>query len=298
MLGSKKVLINNFFSVGVIQIANYAAPLIIIPVVSRIIGPEKFGVINFSNSFIAYFTLLIGFGFNITATRRIAADPYNQENRNKVFSEVFTAQCLLLLLSVIIFIISLLTVPQLKQEKEVAIFTFITCFATVMTQNWLFQAMQELPKVAILNLVSKALFTISILITIKEESDYIWQPLALSGSHLILAVTSFIWSIKKFNLKLYKVDFSDCSKMLWREKTFFFSLCVISLYTSTNIVVLGIFQNATEVGYYTAAQKLIIIFQSLISLPLSQVLFPYLSKIMKDNKEKGLKTVQNIFPII
>ena len=295
---SKKKLIQNIFSVGIIQVANYIFPIITIPIVSRIIGPDKFGVVNFNASFVAYFTLLIGFGFDLTATRKVAADPTNEKNRNKVFSEVFTSQSLLLLFSVIVFIVLFNTIPQLKEEKEVAIFSFIMCFGTLFTQNWLFQAMQDLPKIAILNLFSKIVYTIIILLAIRQKSDYIWQPLALSLSLVTIALISFLWAVKKYNLKLYRVKFIDCIQLLWNEKMFFFSLCVISLYTNTNVVILGIVKNSTEVGYYTAGQKLISIVIAILSIPLTQALYPYIGKAFAEDYKNGIIIVQKLIPIV
>ena len=294
----KKRLAANIASLGLVQISNYVFPIITIPLVSRIIGPDKFGVINFASAYIAYFTLLIGFGFDLTATRRVARDPDNAENRNKVFSEVFISQSLLLLVSAICFIISFFFVPQLYEEKAVAIFTFLTCFATLFTQNWLFQAMQDLPKVAILNFLTKVLFTIIILSTIHKKSDYVWQPLATSIAQVSVAVVSFFWSIKKYNLKLERVKIIDCIRLLWADKSFFLSLCVVNLYSSTSIVILGIFQNSTQVGYYTAGQKLILILQALISVPLATALFPYIGKAFGESHEKGLKIAQQLIPIV
>lgn len=298
MSSEKKILLKNIFSVGIIQISNYIFPLITIPIVSRIIGPDKFGVINFAASFVAYFTLIIGFGFDLTATRRVASDPLNEKNRNKVFSEVFSSQCFLLLFSVLIFIVCLFFVPQLKGEKEVAIYTFITCFATVMTQNWLFQAMQDLHKIAVLSLIGKIIFTIIVLSTIHMKSDYYWQPLALSISQIGIALISFFWSIKNYNLKLLRVSFKSCLNLLWDEKTFFFSLCVINIYTTTTIVVLGITNSSTDVGYYTAGQKLILIMQMIITIPLTQAIFPYIGKAFGDSFEKGIMVVQKIIPVV
>ncbi len=151
---NKKKLAKNLASVGLIQIANYVFPMISIPIISRIIGPDKLGTINFASSFIAYFVLLIGYGFDLTATIIISKDRSNEEVRNKVFSGVTTSQRRLLSISIVLYIIAVLLVPKDKAEKNVAIFTFLICFSTVLTQNWLFQAMQDLSKVAILYLIS------------------------------------------------------------------------------------------------------------------------------------------------
>ena len=291
-------LIKNLASVGMIQVANYVFPMISIPIISRIIGPDRLGAINFTASFIAYFTLMIGFGFDLTATRKVASDPHHEEKRNMVFSEVFSSKCLLLLISILIFTVCVLYIPQLALERELAIYTFLICFATVMTQNWLFQAMQDLPKMAMLNLLSKVVFTVMVLLLVRTKDDYTWQPLALSFSQILMALVSFSWAVKRYQLKFYRVTLSRCLSLLWEEKTFFFSLCIMNLYTNTNIIILGMVQNQTNVGYYTAGQKMISIIQLLLTVPLAQVLFPFMSKAFAADFDKGLDIAQRILPVV
>ena len=294
----KNRLIKNLASVGFMQVANYVFPMISIPIISRIIGPDKLGAINFTAAFIAYFTLVIGFGFDLTATRKVASDPQNEAKRNEVFSEVFSSKCLLLALSIIVFTICVLYVPQLALERELAIYTFLICFSTAMTQNWLFQAMQDLTKVAVLNLISKVAFTIAVLLLIRSKDDYTWQPLALSLSQLLMASISFWWAVKRYRLRLYWVRLSKCLSLLWEEKTFFLSLCIMNLYTSTNIIILGLVQNQSDVGYYTAGQKMISIIQILLTVPLAQVLYPYMGKAFADDFNKGLDIAQRLVPVV
>jgi O-antigen/teichoic acid export membrane protein len=179
-----------------VQIATYVLPLISVPIVSRIIGPEKYGTINFAVAYVAYFTLLISYSFDFSATRKISKDPDNIDNRNKVFSEVFYTQCLLFFLSTITFVILLFTVTQLKENKAVVIFSYLLCVSTLFTQNWLFQAMQDLSKVALFNLISKVLFTVAILIVVRKNQDYIWQPLIISVVQAMVAIWSFTWAFK------------------------------------------------------------------------------------------------------
>jgi O-antigen/teichoic acid export membrane protein len=291
-------LIRNIASIGSIQIANYIFPMISIPIISRIIGPDKLGSINFVASYVGYFVLLISFGFDLTAARKLSADPLNEKLRNKVCSEVITSQSILLLVSIFLFTISISLIPQLRAEKTIAVFTFITCFGTVLTQNWLFQAMQDLPKVAILNLISKILFTVTVLLLVRNKQDYIWQPFALSLSQLLVAIVSFTWAKKKYNLKLKFAKFGDCLRLLWNERIFFLSLCIINLYTTTNIVILGMVQSPLEVGYYTAGLKIITIMQMIISVPLSQALFPFVGRAFGESYDKGIETIQRAIPIV
>jgi O-antigen/teichoic acid export membrane protein len=291
-------LVKNIFSLSLLQLATYVMPLISVPVISRIIGADKFGVLEYAFAFTGYFSLLISYGFDFTATRKIAKDPGNIALRRKVFSEVLAAQCFLFLLSVLVFTICLWKVAPLTGEKKVAIFTFITCIATLLTQNWLFQAMQDLPKIVIINLIGKILFTIAVLWLIRAKEDYIWQPLLLSLANILVAVISFIWAFKRYNLKFVRVSFLQIISLLKQERAVFLSMAVISLYTTTNTVMLGILKSESEVGYFTSAQKLILVATSLINLPIAQALYPYLGASFGKSREEGTSTVQKILPLI
>ncbi|GAB2642983.1 oligosaccharide flippase family protein [Emticicia sediminis] len=294
----KGKLFSNILALSSIQIANYVLPLLSVPIISRIIGPEKFGIINLASSFTAYFVLLIGYGFDLTATRKIAQIPNDEERRSRIFSEVFSCKLLLFILSIIIFCICLFTVRPLEQEKMVAVFSFLFCISTLLTQNWLFQGMQNLTNVAMFSFFSKLIFTISILIVIKKQEDYVWQPLVISIAQIISALISLIWAVRKYRITFSFVSFKECVKLLYEERTVFFSLIVISFYTTTNTVILGLFQSPVQVGYYTAAQRLILISQSVIALPIAQALYPYIGSEFGKSFESGLKSVQQLVPLI
>lgn len=297
-MSKNKILLKNIFSVGIIQFANYLFPLLSLPIISRIIGPDKFGVLNFATAYMAYFLLLISYGFDSTAVRRILEKPNDLDHRNKIFNEVLQSQLLLFLVASILFIVSLYSVPELRQDKMVAIFTFLSCFAAVLTQNWLFQAMHDLSKVAILSMVSKVIFTIIVLFVVRHKDDYVWQPLAGSMAALIGAIISFIWSVKRYNLKFKMVSVKQCFNLLWEERFMFVSIIIINFYTNTNVVLLGLFHSASQVAFYSSGIRLVTIFQSIISSVLSQAFFPFVGRAFNESFEKGLETCQKILPLI
>jgi O-antigen/teichoic acid export membrane protein len=294
----KKGVIKNVFSLGVVQLANYVFPFITLPIISRIVGPDKFGVINFAAAFMTYFTLFINFGFDLSATRAITAAKNSVEVRNKVFNQVFLAKILLFLVSLVFFLIALYNVPNLRNEKTVAIFSFILCFSWVITPNWLYQAMQELSRVALFNMGTKVIFTVTILWLVQEKSDYIWAPLATSVAQLIVGVFSFVYATRRYNIKLKLPPLKPVLQMLWNERIIFFSQVVINLYTTTNVVLLGFIQSPNQVGYYTAGYRLILILQQFLMMPLSQALFPFIGSAFATSRERGLDVVRQILPII
>lgn len=295
---SKRQLTKNYFSLTLVQIANYVLPLVYVPIIVRIIGPDKYGLLNFSVAFIAYFNLLITYSFDFTATRKIARDPDNEQYRSIVFSEVFYTQCLLFVFAVLIFTILCNYVPELKSNQTVFIFTFFVCIATLFTQNWLFQAMQDLSKVALFNLISKVLITITILIVVRKMEDYIWQPFLIGIIQTIVAIGSFIWAIRRYNIKLLKVSLAKCWQVVWKDRIIFFSLVFVNLYSSTSIVILGLYQTPEQVGYFTSAQRLIIIAQSVLIMPIALTFYPFIGKAFGESREKGLRVAQKLITLI
>jgi O-antigen/teichoic acid export membrane protein len=294
----KNLLAKNLLSLTAVQIATYVLPLLSVPIISRIIGPDKLGIINFGAAYIAYFTMLISYSFDFTATRKISKNPGDEHTRSVVFTEVFYAQCLLFCISTIIFVILLFTVPELKKNQTVLIFSYLLCLSTLFTQNWLFQAMQDLSKVAIFNLVSKLLFTVAILLIVRKNEDYIWQPFIIGTIQIVIALWSFIWAFKKYNIKLLKFSLRRCIGVLNEEKIIFFSLIFVNLYSYTNVVILGIYQSPNQVGYFTSAQRLVAIAQAVLTMPLAQAFFPFVGKAFGESREKGLQVVQKLIPLI
>ena len=294
----KKQLTNNIFFLTVVQIATYVLPLISVPVISRIIGPSKYGIINFGAAYVVYFNLLVSYSFDFSATRKISRDPDNEETRNVVFSEVFYTQCLLFIVATAIFIILLFLIPEIKAIKTVIIFSFFICIATLFTQNWLFQAMQDLSKVALFNLISRLLFTIAILIVVREKKDYIWQPFLIGIIQIVVSIWSFVWAYKKYKIKFRRTPLVKFFQVLCQERIIFFSLVFVNVYTYSNIVILGLYQNSEQVGYYTSAQRLIAIAQSVLTMPLAQAFYPYTGKAFGESRDRGLKVIQKLIPFI
>lgn len=292
-------VIKNFASLSIVQGVNYVFPLLTVPYISRIIGPEGYGYINYATAFISYFILLVAYGFDLTGTRKLAKISLDDKKAiNEVVSNIFTSRLLLFLVSLFCFILVLLFFEPISKYSLVLIILFGSCLATVFSPQYIFQGFQDLTIFAKSNFIRGVLNTVLVFLLIKQPDDYVL--LAVLNSFFLLGVNIFLffYALKKFNISLSIVPFKKSVNTIINEKMIFFSTVVISLYTTTNVVVLGFFATTMEVGYYTTGQNFLNIVNSIIAVPLSTALFPFIGKAFGVSKENGLISVRKVLPMV
>jgi len=293
-----KALGKNYGALTIIQASNFLLPFLTLPFIVRTIGPERFGAINFSIAIVTYFILLINFGFDFTATRRVAQNRQDNAMIKGLFSQIFYSRVLLFLLSVLLFSMLFVTMPQLSRHPVVAIFMFSSCLANVFTPNWLFQGMQVIHQTAIFNFLAKLIFCVSIIFMIRSPDDYIWYAVMSASSQILVGILLFIYAKRRFSLKLIPPDTKTITSLLTEDKMVFMATLMISFYTTSNTVLLGLLSSEREVGIFTAASRVIAVVQSVMLLPMSQALFPHIGTAFGRGKAEGITEVKRVFPLV
>lgn len=294
----KSKLVSNVFSLGIVQIVNSIFPLITIPYVSRIIGPDGYGLINYATAFVGYFVLLIGYGFDLTATRRVAKVTDDSNALSKIVSEILNARILLFFLSAIIFLFSVLFFKPIQNDIHVALVLFVGCLSNVISPQFLFQGMQELSIFAKINFVRGIINMGLVFLLIHDATDYLWLPLLTIFFSIGINFFLIIYAINKFKIRYRLISIKKSISLISAEKLVFFSTVVISLYTSTNTVVLGFFAENKEIGYYTTSHAFLGIVNNVLTIPLSTALFPFVGKAFGESKENGISTIKRVIPIV
>jgi O-antigen/teichoic acid export membrane protein len=297
-MSSNKALSKNYGALTIIQASNYLLPFLTLPFIVRAIGPERFGAINFSIAIVTYFILFINFGFDFTATRRVAQNKEDSAMINVLFSQIFYARVALFVISVLIFLGLYETIPSMNRHPVVSIFIFSSCLANVFTPSWLFQGLQIIHKTALFNFLAKLVFCVSIIFLIKQPDDYIWYAIMSASSQVVVGIILFIYAIRKFKLKFNAPDFSTVYNLLKDDKMVFIATLMMSFYTTSNTVVLGLMTTEKEVGIFTAAARVIAVVQSVMLLPMSQALFPHIGSAFSNGKDAGIDEVKRIFPLV
>jgi polysaccharide transporter, PST family len=293
----KKRLISNFFSLSSVEIANYIFPLITLPYLVRVLGPEKFGLVAFAQAFVQYFVLLTDYGFNLSATRNISIHRGDLEKLSRIFSSVLLIKFCLMLLSLVILSSLVFSIPKFRPDWVLYYCCFGSVIGNILFPIWLFQGMERMKFIAVLNLIAKTIFLIAIFIFVKKQADYFYVPLLFAIGGIIAGVLSIAIAVQRFHIRLRPVLSADMTHELKEGWHIFISTAAISLYTTSNTFILGLLTNNTIVGYYSAAEKVIKSSQRLLN-PISQTIYPYISKLVADSKERAMGFIKKALILI
>lgn len=292
------VVFKNIRGLLILQILCYVFPLIVVPYVSRVVGPSYLGKINFSQSYINYFLLIINFGFDFTATKRISIIKDDRKALIETFNEVISAKIVLFVLSLIVFAVLTYSYPVLRKDLMLHCYSFLFCIGGVFLPVWFFQGIQEIQQLSYITLIIKLLTSISIIVLVVSPETYYWFAICTSGIQVIGGVVTYFIAVKKYKIPFYFTGLARIWELINSEKLFFLSTVVIHLYTTTNIFLLGLFVEAKEVGIYTASVKLISIVSSVCITPISQAFFPEIANRLNKDKSEGLAMVQRLIPLV
>lgn len=284
----KKRLFENYISLSVLQGANYLLPLITLPYLVRVLGIEKYGLVMFANAFIQYFIIFTDYGFNLSTTRDISINRDNFKTVSEIYSAVFLIKTILMLLGFAAIIPLIFFIKIFRENSLLFIFNYGIVIGRVYFPVWFFQGMERMRYISFLNILAKLIFTVLIFMFVHEKGDYLYIPLLNSIGQITEALLAIFIVYRQFNIRLTMPSWNLIKGQLRESFLFFISRVSVSLYTSSNTFVLGLFAGNRMTGYYASAEQ---IYKAMYGLfwPLISALYPFVSK------ERNVRLFKKIF---
>jgi len=288
-----KKLTNNFISLFIVQGSNFIIPLITFPYIVQMIGIEKFGLIAFATAFIAYPSLLVMYGMDLSGAREVASSKHSKRKLSIILSSIMLARLILISIAALITFMIVFSFERFSKEWILYAITFGSILGTMLFPIWFFQGMEKMKFITYLSIGSRLLYMVGIFTLVKSEEDYIYVPLLNFLTLLFVGIISLIVIKKEFGISLILPRFKYVLLQFIKGWHLFISHLAINFFTSFNMLVLGLVSSDLVVGYYALAEKIVKIIASLFK-PLNQALFPHIVQLVKKSKEMGEKFVNKI----
>ena len=282
-LKQHKKIIENFSYLSVLQILSLITPLITYPYLVRTLGEIMYGTVVFAQAVVAYFNILVVFGFNFTAARDVSLHRDNPKKLSEIISAVTIIKTLFLIISLLL--ISCYIFYTSNMDYSLYYLSFWICLNEILFPTWFFQGIEEMKYITFINLGIRVLFIG--MIFIKSPNDYLFFPLLNGIGSLLAGVVSFSLLYKKYKLQLIRVPLKTIIEYIKSSYHLFISNVSIQIYVNANKIIIGHFLGMREVTYYDLAEKITNMGKVPQSM-INQVLYP---KIALEKNKAFLKKV-------
>lgn len=280
MQKSHKRIIENIFSLGMINGINLLIPLVTLPYLIQHVGLSNYGAYSIVYSMLQYGILFSAYGFGFSTTQQIAQHRDNKSILNVIVNSTLAARLLIMLIvSIVMGVVCIVVYP--REYFIMYLLGLGVILGDIMNPVWLYQGMEKMRFMTIVHLVSKIVFTLLIFVFIKENDDYPYITLLNSVGYIVAGCLSLIMAYRSFKLTFRLPKRRHVMIQFKSGWYIFLSTISMNLYRNSNVFILGFFLPSAQVGLYSGAEKIVKGFQAIIS-PLSNALFPYVARKFKD----------------
>lgn len=287
--GRNRRVIGNFLALSVVQFANYLAPLILIPYLTRVLGLSRYGLVELARAVSVYFLLLTDYGFSFSATREVAIHRDNPERLSELFSAVMLLKLLLALLSVAILSAVVFLVPKLRPDWPMYYLSFASVVGMCLFPLWLFQGLERMKHIAVLNVGAKVLVIAATIVFVRDPDDYLYVPLLHSAGTLVVGLAGLAIVLRGFRIPFRVPAGGVLKREFLSGWHLFVSRIATSLCTTSGVVILGLFADTVFVAYYAAGEKIVWAAADGLMNPLSQAIFPHISRLALQSRQAALR---------
>ena len=279
----------NFAYKSILTISNYLMNFITFPYVSRVLGVEKIGLVNFVDNTVNYFLLFATMGVGLLGVREIAAVKGDIEERSKVYTNILGINLLFTFFTLIVYVLCISLISKLNKYEELFYIGTAKIVFTAFLVEWFFTGIENFRYITLRTVVIKSIYVVSVFLLVNDIDDYCLYFILTVGVVVINALINQSYIRKFICCHWTQLKF----KMYFKQNIVLGIYALMtSMYLTFNVMYLGLVSNNTEVGYYTTAYKLYSVVLGFFTA-FTNVMLPRMSSLLAHGEKKQFQELVN-----
>lgn len=267
-----------FLSFGAMQAIQLALPLVALPWLGRVLGPESFGLLMYMCIFPPIINLVMDWGLPLGAARAAASEKRSELKLRSLLGDVFAAKIILAFACLGLGLAAIPFLPHADMWPLSFMLAILSGIARGISPLWFFQGTGKfIARMATFDVSSSLLALALILIFVRAPEDwplYLLFTFACKGA-CFLFLNLHLWNIWRPCLS-FRRGIAMLAKVNALFACSFFSM--VCLYGTQ--LVLAWFLTATQMGVYVAVNKMLRAMASMAN-PLAQTMYPHICSLRK-----------------
>ena len=275
--GKKGVLLKNTVMLYILTFSTYVMSFIVVPYETRVLQPEKYGLLGVAASIMVYFQLVIDFGFILSATEEVSAFREDRKRLSRIFTAVTLNKLLLTAVSGAVLLALCRLVPRWTEHTLFFGLFFLATAVNSLIPDYLYRGIEQMGAITLRTVLIKLFFTVMIFLLLRGPEDYYLVPLLNIIGNTAALLGVYIHLFRRLGIRFVRCSPREVWRNLRRSMTFFLSRIATTAYTAANTIILDILSAGTVTAFYVGADKLVTTAKNGLS-PVSDSLYPYMTR--------------------
>lgn len=259
---------------GILSVANIIFPLITFPYISRVLGVEVNGKLNFASASLTYFSLFATLGLSTYGVKACARVREDRTKLSKTVHELLLINAVTTTLACIALVIAIFVVPRYHQEWKLLFIYSWNMILNVVGMNWLYSAVEQYDYITKRSIAFKFLGVVLMFLFVHSPADCYKYAVITVFANVGGNILNIIYSRIFITYKWY--GNYNCKHHIIPTLAMFATYLAVNVYSSLDSVMLGFICGNFQVGIYSAAVKIRTVLTTLIT-SVGTVLLPRLS---------------------
>ncbi len=278
--GPLTILKKNLFYNSLLSVSQFIFPLITFPYVSRTLGPDGVGAVNFIDSFTQYFLLFAALGIPVYGIREISKVHHDRALLDRTFTEILTIHVLSTVGFALLYLGAGLLIPQLRLHLDLVLVGMLIMFFSVLTVEWFFVGIEQFAFITKRTLIVRIITIIALFVLLSYKPGALFYYFTFAIVFILNGITNTYYVRRFVTLNFTGLQLKKHLKPLIIILS---SALAVSVYVLLDNMILGFMKGEVAVGYYSTAVRIVKIPFAFIGA-IAAVMIPQVSRAYHEGK--------------
>lgn len=284
---TKSIKINAFFN-SFKSVLTILFPLVTFPYVSRVLGANKLGIINYSQAIVSYFSLIASLGISTYAVREGAKIRDDFSKLNNFCNEVFTINIITTVIGYLAMFVCCIVIERSHNYFYLIILLSISIVFNTIGVDWINVIFEDYVYVTIRGVILQLVNLILLFIFVKDENDYITYAFLTITPQIFIGIFNFFYCRRYCRIHITKRP--HISMHIKPMLILFVNNIAVTLYCNADSIMIGWLISDYYVGIYAVAVKIYSMIRSLLA-SIFTVCIPRISYYIGNKESEKCKSL-------
>lgn len=262
---------------------------------ARYLGPQNYGLINYGNAYVVFFSALCTLGLNSVIIKDFIDHP---DEQGEALGSTLVMRFISSVLSSVMIVgfVSIVDRDEPITIVVVALCSIGPIFNIFDSFNYWFQYQYKSKITSIATLSAYAITSAYKILLLVFEKDICWFAVAMSIDYIVIAIFLLIAYKRHNGLKL-KFSYKKSKSLLKVSYNYILSGLMVAIYGQTDKLMLKQILDASEVGFYSTAVTICTMWTFVLQAIVDSM-YPTILRLKNENYEQYKRKNRQLYAIV